>query len=53
MNRKNRTTGYYTEDWEVDNGTVLERNGNLTLVEKSDGSVDWFCPCELCESTDE
>lgn len=32
-------------DWEP--VEVLERNGNLSLVERRDGSVDWLAPFEL------
>lgn len=44
-----RDVKYLEEDFELEQGVAIERNGNLTLVEKKDGTVDWYCPSELQE----
>jgi len=40
---------YLDDEFEFQDGDLLERNGNLTLVERRDGSVDWYAPFELDE----
>jgi hypothetical protein len=41
---------YLDEDFEYQEGLAIERNGNLTLVEKCDGTVDWLAPFEIDKS---
>lgn len=46
-----RKAKYLDEEFDQEQGVALERNGNLTLVEKKDGSVDWYAPFEIDEDT--
>ena len=41
---------YYTEDGEPHDCEIIERNGNLILVEDLEtGEQDWLCPFEVEE----
>lgn len=49
MKRFPRDVEFFDDNFESQKGIALERNGNLTLVEKEDGSVDWLSPFEVKE----
>lgn len=40
---------FWSDNGDLVEGEVIERNGNLTLVEDDQGKVEWIVPCQVKE----